>query len=124
MSNIFILDSIRNSLRRRNREKRLQLARSWPIATAEINTWKIVPAEEDSGSFAAPNQIEAAFHFKVNGEYFGGYARSIGMTHREAELLAKGNPPIQIRYNPSNPDQTAVIAEDNPNKLPFPILSN
>jgi hypothetical protein len=124
MGNVFIIDSVRSWFRHRGRAKRLQLAQSWPLTTGEINLYKIVPADEDANSFATANQIEAAFHFKVNGEYFGGYVRSIGMTHHEAEFLAKGNPPIHIRYDPTNPDSVAVLAEDNPNNLPFRIISN
>lgn len=124
MGNVFLLDSVRSWFRHRSLGKRLQLAKSWPLATGEISLYKIVAAEEDADSFATANQIEAAFHFKVNGEYYGGYVRSIGMTHHEAESLAKGNPPIHIRYNPTNPDAVAVLAEDNPDNLPFRILSN
>jgi hypothetical protein len=124
MGNVFLIDSVRSWSRRRSREKRLQLAQSWPLVTGEINSWKVVPADQDSDSFATANQIEAAFHFIVNGEYFGGYVRSVGMAHREAESLAKGNPPIHIRYNPTNPDAVAVLAEDNTDNLPFRILSN
>ena len=65
-------------------------------------------------------QIEAGFHFKVNGEYYGGYLRSVAMTHHEAEMKAKGEPKVNVRYNPANPDKKAVLPEDNSGgPLPF-----
>jgi hypothetical protein len=70
-----------------------------------------------------PYQIEAGFHFKINGDYFGGYLRSVALTHHEAESNTTGNPTVNIRYNPANPDQTAVLAEDNPGNLTFRIVS-
>jgi hypothetical protein len=33
-----------------------------------------------------------------------------------------GSPEIHIRYNPVNPDQAVVLAEDNPS-FPFAIIS-
>jgi len=45
------------------------------------------------------------------------------MPHREAEQLATGSPSLTVRYNPSNPDQTAVLADDNRGQLPFDIIS-
>ena len=90
---------------------------------AEINHWKILNADEEVASSGAPYQIEAGFHFKVNGEYYGGYLRSVALTHHEAESKSTGNPSVNIRYNPANPDQTAVLAEDNQGSLPFRVVS-
>jgi hypothetical protein len=59
----------------------------------------------------------------LNGEYYGGYLRSVPMARREAEKLAVGSPEITARYNPANPDQAVVLAEDNSGKLPFQIVS-
>jgi hypothetical protein len=47
----------------------------------------------------------------------------VALTHHEAEIHSKGNPAITIRYNPTNPDETAVFAEDNASALPFRIIS-
>jgi hypothetical protein len=59
----------------------------------------------------------------LNGEYYGGYLRSLPMARRETEKLAAGTPEIIARYNPDDPDQAVVIAEDNSGKLPFQIVS-
>jgi Protein of unknown function (DUF3592) len=119
----FVIDAISTRLRRRNREKKLSLGAQWPSTPAEINHWQVLPADTEFATTGAPYQIEAGFHFKVNGEYFGGYLRSVALTHHEAEINSKGNPTITIHYNPTNPDETAVFAEDNTSALPFRIIS-
>jgi hypothetical protein len=123
MAGIFFIDSIRRALRERARTKRVQAAASWPQITAHINSWKIQPAGDASDSFTNTNYIEAGFHFTLNGEFYGGYANSVPMPHREAEKLASGSPNLTVRYNPANPDQTVVLAEDNRDKLLFEVIS-
>jgi hypothetical protein len=123
MAGIFLIDGIRRSLRRSKREKKVAQAKGWPMVEAEINHWQVLDADDDVATMGAPYQIEAGFHFKVNGEYYGGYLRSIAMTHHEAETKAKGEPKVSVRYNPANPDETAVLAEDNAGKLAFGVVS-
>jgi Protein of unknown function (DUF3592) len=123
MAGIFLIDGIRRSLRRSKREKKLAAAKSWQVAEAEINHWQVLNADDDVRTTGLPYQIEAGFHFKVNGEYYGGYLRSVAMTHHEAEMKAKGEPKVNVRYNPANPNETAVLAEDNAGDLPFDIVS-
>ena len=89
----------------------------------EVNHWQVLNADEDVATTGAPYQIEAGFHFKLNGEYYGGYLRSVAMTHHEAETKSKGEPKVNVRYNPANPDETAVLAEDNVGDLPFDVVS-
>jgi hypothetical protein len=113
MAGLSILDPIRRALRENARKKRVRLAAQWPQAQAHVNTWKILPLGDEAESFSRSDFIEAAFHFNLNGEYYGGYLRSVGMAHREAEKLATGSPAVTVRYNPANPDQTVVLAEDN-----------
>ena len=124
MAGIFLVDSIRLWLRRKSRQKRLRLALNWPVIAAEVNHWAVLPADEDANAFGTPFQIEAGFHFILNGEYYGGYFRSVALAGGEAERLAKGNPSVNVRYDPANPDSTAVLAEDNTGNLPFQVFSN
>ena len=124
MSGIFLVDSILRWQRTRKRTQKLARARAWPTSQAEINHWSVLPAAPEHASTGTPYQIEAGFHFQVDGEYFGGYLRSAALTHHEAEAKSKGSPTITIRYNPANPDEAAVFAEDNTTALPFPILSS
>ena len=86
----FLIDSIRRSLRENARKKRVQVAARWPQATAKINLWKILPAGDAAESFTQTDFIEAGFSFLLNGEYYGGYVRSVAMGRREAEKLAVG----------------------------------
>ena len=102
--------------------KRVQLATASPQAEAEINSWKILPVGEDAESFSQSDFIEAGFSFVLNGEYYGGYMRSVAMGRKEAEKLAVGDPPVNVRYNLANPDQVVVLSEDNAS-LPFAIVS-
>ena len=120
---MFPIDSIRLRLQHKKRQEKLRLAQQWPPATAEINHWSIVTAHQEIASSATPYQIEASFHFTLNGEYFGGYLRSVALTHHGAEMGAKGEPTVNIRYDPANPDSVAVLAEDNVGNLPFEIIS-
>jgi hypothetical protein len=123
MASIFFIEAIGRRIRRRNREKKLLFAAHWPHTEAEINHWQVLNADAEIATAGAPHQIEAGFHFKLNGEYYGGYLRSVALTHREAESKATGSPQVNIRYNPANPDDTAVFAEDNLDNLPFRIIS-
>jgi hypothetical protein len=123
MAGNFLIGGIRRSLERRAREKKIALAKNWSMVEAEINHWQILNADDGVATTGAPFQIEAGFHFKVNGEYYGGYLRSVAMTHHEAEMKSKGEPKVNVRYNPADPDETAVLAEDNTSGLPFRVVS-
>jgi hypothetical protein len=123
MAGVFFIDGVNRWLRRRRREKKLLLAAQWPLAQAEINHWQVLNADEEAAGMGAPYQIEAGFHFKLNGEYFGGYFRSVGLGLHEAETKATGDAIVNVRYDPANPDITAVLAEDNVSTLPFRVFS-
>ncbi|MEO6802966.1 MAG: hypothetical protein ABI197_06965 [Granulicella sp.] len=115
------LDTLVASRRRKAAQKRAALAETWPLATAEINTWKIQPAPEEPGAFSSNYQLEAAYHFTLNGDYYGGYLHSVPMTHHEAETLGQGSPYVNLRYNPANPDDNLALAADNTSNLPFKV---
>ena len=118
------INAIRRALDERARKKRVELAAGWPQTSAAISIWHILQAGEGAAtSFANNQQIEAAYSFSLNGEYYGGYVRSALMSRKQAEKLAVGSPEINVRYNPTNPDQGVVLAEDNVGKLPFEIVS-
>ncbi|WP_213803551.1 DUF3592 domain-containing protein [Granulicella sp. dw_53] len=123
MSGIFLIDSLRVWIRTKAQKKRLRLAQSWPIATGEVLSWKLVPAAEEVTSLATPEQIETSFYFTLNGEYFGGHFRSVALSRSEIAAIRPGTPPVNIRYDPKNPDSTAVLEQDNQGNLPFHVLS-
>ncbi len=120
---VFPIDALLRWQRNRKRDRKLAQAAHWPSTQAEINHWAVLPADPQHATTALPYQIEAGFHFKLNGEYFGGYLRSVALTHHEAETKSKSAPAITIRYNPANPDEAAVLSEDNTGNLSFGILS-
>jgi Protein of unknown function (DUF3592) len=122
MAGIFMIDSIRRSLRESARKKRVQLAAGWPQARAEINSWKILSVGDEAESFTQSDFLEAGFSFVLNGEYYGGYLRSVAMARKDAEKLGVGSPAVNVRFNPANPDQVVVLSEDNTG-LPFAIVS-
>jgi hypothetical protein len=119
----FLIDPIRRAVRESARKRRVRLAARWPQATAKINLWKVLPVGDDAESFAQTDYIEGGFSFLLNGEYYGGYVRSVAMGRHDAEKLAAGEPSLIVRYDPSNPDQTVVLAEDNAGALPFDLIS-
>jgi hypothetical protein len=123
MTGLNPIDTIRRALDERARRRRVQLAAGWPQATAHINGWKVLPAGDAAKSFSQTDFIEARFHFHLNGEYYGGYVRSVAMGRHEAEKLAVGEPEVVVRYNPADPDEAVVLAEDNVEKLPFEVIS-
>jgi hypothetical protein len=123
MAGVFLIDGIRRRLKHSKREKKLALAKNWPATQAEINHWEVLNADEDVATMGAPQQIEAGFHFTLNGEYYGGYLRSVAMTLHEAQTKGTGNPKVNVRYNPTNPDETAVLADDNSGNLSFAVIS-
>jgi hypothetical protein len=124
MAGIFFIDGIRRSLRRKARDKKLAMAKGWPTVEAEVNHWQVLNAEEEVSTMGVSYQLESGFHFMLNGEYYGGYLRSVAMTLHEAEIKATGSPKVKVRYNPANPNETAVLAEDNGSNLPFGVVSS
>jgi hypothetical protein len=123
MAGLFLIDSIRRAVRERARRKRVRTAAGWPQITAKVNLWKVLPAGDAAESFTQTDYIEGGFSFLLNDEYYGGYLRSVAMGRREAEKLAVGSPSVMVRYNPANPDQTVVLAEDNAGSFPFEVIS-
>ncbi len=119
---VFPIDALLRWQRNRKRAAKLAQAAHWPTTQAEINHRIILAADKEQATTALPYQIEAGFHFMVNGEYFGGYLRSVALTHHEAETKSKGAPTITIRYNPFDPDETAVLAEHSVTTLPFGVV--
>ncbi|GGA61619.1 hypothetical protein GCM10011507_11430 [Edaphobacter acidisoli] len=115
------LGFIRTQLHRHTVHKLIEQAHAWPTATGEVNHWQVTAADESELTGATPNQIEARFHFSVNGEYYGGYFRSVAMGVHQSETLAKGAPTVKVRYDPTSPDTNIVLPEDNAENLPFRI---
>jgi hypothetical protein len=111
----------------RKREKELAAASSWPVITAKLLKPKLVPKDESAeGSNIQTHQVEVPFYFSNEAGYFGGHVRSAAVSPSEGERLLRQiveGAPVQVRYNPANPDETHALAEDNQGTLPFTVWS-
>ena len=108
---------------RRKHEALLRQAAAWPTVTANLlkSTVEEKNPLAEGGTAFQDRQVEAAFYFTLESGYFGGHLRSAPMSDSEAHRALRILPedtPVEIRYNPQNPDETATLATDNPN---FPI---
>jgi hypothetical protein len=119
----FPLDRIARSFHEGARRKRVSMARDWPKCNAHVTGWKIADADPALGAPPLQQQIEASFYFMLDDDFCGGYLHSVPMVHRDAEHFATGEPVVVVRYNPNDPDQVCVLAEDNKDVLPFEVLS-
>jgi hypothetical protein len=134
MSALLSTDWLVKLIRRPQRDKALELARSWPLITAKVLGSKVVPKDllAEEGTSFQTFQIESAYYFTIAGSspsddeigYYGGHLRSLPLSDSEAHRLLsriQEDTPIQVRYNPEDPNQTHTLASDNPNALPFEI---
>lgn len=129
MGSFALLDTLGALVDRRKRDRRLHMAEHWPVTTAK--TLKPTVAHKDRcapGEGLADSQVEVPFYFTLDtGGYFGGQLRSEPCPESQARRLAAGIPEdtrVAVRYNPCNPDEVAVLAEDNRDRLPFAVWSN
>jgi len=113
-------------LRRRKREQSLAQAAAWPVITAKLLKSIVIEKDPlaDGGTAFQDRQIESAFYFKLDGSYYGGHLRSAPLSDTEAHRLVRKlaeDTPVQVRYNPANPDQVHTLAIDNEGSLPITI---
>jgi hypothetical protein len=136
MSALLSSDWLVKRIRGPQREKALQQAVTWPRITAKLLASKVVPKDvlAEQGTNLQTFQIESAFYFTLAAPpgsadeigYYGGHLRSLPLSDSEAHRLLPRvleDTPIEIRYNPADPNQTHTLASDNPDTLPFPIWS-
>ena len=118
MSTLPIVGPLIRSLKARKREVTLAESAKWPTAQA-ILLKSVVVAKDPlaEGTTIQDMQIESPFSFTYNGSYYGGYVRSVPMSDSEAHRALRNVPedaPVTVRYNPQNPDEAHVLAQDNP----------
>ena len=134
MSALLSSDWLVKRIRRPQRERGLQKAVNWPRITARLLASKVVPKDilAEEGTAFQTCQIESAYYFTLpatpgTGDeigYYGGHLRSLPLSDSEAHRMLPRvleDTRIEIRYNPSDPNETHALATDNPNTLPFPI---
>jgi hypothetical protein len=113
-----------NLLARRKRDSLLQQSASWPTITAKLlkSTVEEKSPIAEGGTAFQDRQVESAFYFTLEGSYYGGHLRSAPLSDSEAHRALRQlseDTPVQIRYNPQNPDENIGLPTDNPT---FPIL--
>jgi hypothetical protein len=112
---------------RRKRERDLQLAATWPTASAKILKGKTVPKDElTEGSLAQTFQLECQYYFELPAGFFGGHVRSVACSDSEGRRWVAqldDNSRVIVRYDPANPDRTHTLATDNEGTLPFTVWS-
>ena len=124
-----MFDWLIRSFRQRKRNRELALAADWPIITAKLLSSVVLPKDlgAEGGTAFQDRQIESAFYFTLDGSYYGGHLRSTPLSDTEAHRLIRQLPedtPIQVRYNPGNPDQNHTLSADNEGTLPVTIWSS
>jgi hypothetical protein len=124
-----VFDWLIRFFRQRKRNRELALAANWPIITAKLLSSVVLPKDlaAEGGTAFQDRQIESAFYFTLDGSYYGGHLRSTPLSDTEAHRLIRQLPedtPIQVRYNPANPDQNHTFATDNEGTLPVAIWSS
>jgi hypothetical protein len=125
MSDSVLVGWIFRFFRRRRRARELQAAAAWPVATAKLLKGVVVPKDElAEGSLAQSDQVEFPYYFVMDDGFFGGHLRTVPCSDSEGRrLIAKVDEgaPVTVRYDPTNPDKTHALAEDNEGVLPFSI---
>lgn len=115
--------------RQRKRQRELAVAGNWPVVTAKLLNSVVLPKDlaAEGGTAFQDRQIESAFYFTLDGSYYGGHLRSTPLSDTEAHRLLRQLPedtPVQVRYNPANPDETHTFAADNEGTLPITVWSS
>ena len=131
---IFSQNAITRALHKRQRDRDLAAAGSWPIVEAHTLKPVIVAKDElAEGTVAQDSQLEIPYYFTLAESaaqpsgYFGGHLRTVALSHSEASRLIPQIPEgtiVRARYNPQNPDQTHTFATDNEGLLPVAIWSS
>ncbi len=121
----FLFDAVSRTLRSRRRRQRLQAASLWPTTTAKLLPSKLVMKDDlAEGTAIQDTQVECPYFFSIAEGYFGGHVRSVACSDSEGRRIQRElaeDMPIVVRYNPANPDEGCVLAEDNAGTLPFTV---
>lgn len=121
----FLFDAVSRTLRGRRRKERLQAAALWPTTTAKMLPSKLVTKDDlAEGTAIQDTQVECPYFFSIDAGYFGGHVRSVACSDSEGRRIQRDlveDMPIVVRYNPANPDEACVLAEDNLRTLPFTV---
>ena len=121
----FVFDAIGRMMRGRKRAERLRAAAGWPVVAAKLLESKLVMKDDLAGGLdVQDSQVEVPYYFTLPSGYFGGFVRSVACTDSEGRRIQRQlteGMAVEVRYNPADPDEGCVLAEDNAGKLPFVV---
>lgn len=96
------------------------------MVTAKLLTSTLVMKDvlAEGTSDVQDSQVECPYYFTLGDGFYGGHVRSVPCTDSEGRriqrLMVEGTP-VEVRYNPANPDEGCVLAVDNVGTLPFVV---
>ena len=99
------LDSVSSKFTRRRRSAK---GRDWPSCQGHVESSKLYPHEEGV-------TVQIGYSYSVSGEYYAGYFEEAFYTDAPADRLVdalKEGQEVTIRYNPSKPDKSLLLEED------------
>jgi Protein of unknown function (DUF3592) len=125
----FVFDAIAHMVRGRRRQERLKIAAGWPVTPAKLLVSKLVMKDDLAGGLDVQDtQVEVPYYFSIGDGFFGGFVRSVPCTDSEGRRIQRAleeGMPVNVRYNPANPDEGCVLATDNASgkegALPFVV---
>lgn len=121
----FVFDAIARIVRGKKRKQKLAMAAAWPVTSAKLLASKLVTKDDLAGGLDVQDtQVEVPYYFSIGDEFFGGFVRSVACTDSEGRRIQRQleeGMPVNVRYNPVNPDEGCVLATDNVGTLPFVI---
>ncbi len=113
------------AVRKRERERDLLAAETWPTAAAKLLAGNVVQRDElAEGTVVQSTQIEFQYYFSLEDDFFGGYLRSVPCSDSEGRRWLREVPEgtvVTVRYDPADRDKTHALQRDNEGKLPFAI---
>ena len=121
----FVFDAIARIVQGKKRKQQLAMAAAWPVASAKLLASKLVMKDDLAGGLDVQDtQVEVPYYFSMGDGFFGGFVRSVACTDSEGRRIQRQleeGMPVNVRYNPANPDEGCVLAADNVGTLPFVV---
>ena len=122
----FLFDAVSRTLRSRRRKERLQVASLWPTTSAKLLPSKLVMKDDLAEGTAIQDtagRMPPTTSASPKVTLAAMFAALRAPTPKAGESSANWQKiwPIVVRYNPANPDEGCVLAEDNAGTLPFTV---
>ena len=115
MGGLFLDSLVGSIIRAVRRERRRSQALRWSVADGAVTRF--------TTSYGSPTLPLLDYTYQVNGQAHDGAAT--GMPIRDDGINQIGDvidslPAVRVRYDPTNPEKSRILNEDNP-RIPFEI---